>query len=88
MYVYMDLMREFEIFKRVVKLDVGFDFKVIFIILYEIMNDFCKEIYDQGLKDVLKELILGDDIISVGGKLCIKVFYFKSLFGNIIEDIV
>lgn len=46
MYVYMDLMREFEIFKRVVKLDVGFDFKVIFIILYEIMNDFCKEIYD------------------------------------------
>lgn len=46
MYVYMDLMREFEIFKRVVKLDVGFDFKVIIIILYIVLNDFCKEIYD------------------------------------------
>lgn len=87
-YAYMDLMREFETSKRVVKPDAGPDSKVTFTIPYETMNDLCKEIHDQGLKDVLKESTLGDDITSVGGKLRIKASYFKSLFGNTIEDIV
>lgn len=42
----MDLMKEFELMKRLVKLGIVDDFKVNIIILYVVMNDFCKDIYD------------------------------------------
>lgn len=87
-YAYMDLMREFETSKRVVKPDAGTDSKVTITIPYVVLNELCKEIHDQELKDVLQESTLGDDITSVSDKLRIKASYFKSLFGNTIEDIV
>lgn len=87
-YAYMDLMREFETSKRVVNPDAGTDSKVTITIPFVVLNDLCKEIHDQELKDVIQESTLGDDITSVNDKLRIKASYFKSLFGNTIEDIV
>lgn len=52
-YVYMDLMKEFELIKRVVKFGIVIDFKINFIILYVVLNKLCKEFYEQELEDVL-----------------------------------
>ncbi|XP_062591035.1 heat shock 70 kDa protein 12A-like [Saccostrea cucullata] len=88
LYAYLDLMREFETVKRVVKPEDPDDKKVNITIPYVTINDLCKNILEEDVKDVLKQSTLKDDISSMGDKFRIRVSYMKSMFQKTIDEIV
>lgn len=87
-FAYMDLVREFETAKRVLKPEEEGDKKVNLTIPYVTLNEICKEVLEEELGDVLKQSTLNDDISSLGDKFRIKVSYMKNMFQRTIEDIV